>query len=99
MLAAIGPTVRVAPYATFGTRALAESMLAALRGRRGCLLANHGTITYGDCLSVAYHRCQQLEWVCRLWLTARVAGTPDLLPRAEIEHVMDKLRGYGQPHY
>ena len=96
MLAAIGPSARVAEYATYGTAELAEAMLAALEGRRGCLLANHGTITYGDGLEAAYHRAQQLEWLCQVWLAARSAGTPVLLPPAEINHVVKKLRGYGQ---
>ena len=96
MLATIGPSARVAGYATYGTPELAESMLKALDGRRGCLLANHGTITYGDTLDAAYHRAEQLEWVCRLWLLARSSGTPTLLPGQEIEHIVDRLRGYGQ---
>ncbi|MGY6657747.1 class II aldolase/adducin family protein [Amycolatopsis sp. TRM77291] len=96
MLAAIGPTARVAAYATYGTEELAKVMLEALEGRRGCLLANHGTVTFGDSLGSAYSRAQQLEWVCQVWLTARAAGTPALLPPAEIEHVVEKLRGYGQ---
>ncbi|SEP25405.1 class II aldolase/adducin family protein [Amycolatopsis saalfeldensis] len=96
ILATIGPTARVAEYATYGTEELAASMLKALDGRRGCLLANHGTVAYGDSLGAAYHRVQQLEWVCRLWLLARSAGSPTLLPPAEIERVVEKLRGYGQ---
>lgn len=98
MLAAIGPTVRVARYATYGTPELAESMLAALAGSRGCLLANHGTITYGNDLRAAYDRAQQLEWLCQLWLRSQAAGNPRMVPRAEIEHVALRLRGYGQPH-
>jgi L-fuculose-phosphate aldolase len=97
VLASIGPTVRVASYATYGTPELAEAMLAALDGRRGCLLANHGTITFGDGLAAAYDRARQLEWSCQLWLLARSAGTPALLPRAEIDRVVQKLRAYGQP--
>ncbi|MGH8917727.1 MAG: class II aldolase/adducin family protein, partial [Acidimicrobiales bacterium] len=96
ILATIGPTARVAEYATYGTEELASAMLKALDGRRGCLLANHGTVAYGDSLGAAYHRVQQLEWVCRLWLLARSAGSPTLLPPAEIERVVEKLRGYGQ---
>jgi L-fuculose-phosphate aldolase len=96
LLASVGASVRVARYATYGTEKLAEFMLAALEGRRGCLLANHGTITYGDGLAVAYDRAQQLEWVCQVWLLARSAGNPSLLPPAEIGHVVTKLRGYGQ---
>ncbi|MFD8497070.1 class II aldolase/adducin family protein [Amycolatopsis sp. NPDC059657] len=94
--AAIGPSVKVAPYATYGTEELAESMLGALAGRRGCLLANHGTITFGSSLADAYGRTRQLEWLCQVWLTARAAGTPRLLPPEEIERVVAKLRGYGQ---
>ncbi|GAA1941753.1 class II aldolase/adducin family protein [Amycolatopsis minnesotensis] len=96
MLATIGPSARVARYATFGTDDLATSMLEAIEGRRGCLLANHGTVTYGADLGAAYSRAQQLEWLCQLWLLARSAGVPNLLPPAEIELVVDKLKSYGQ---
>ncbi|WP_239091807.1 class II aldolase/adducin family protein [Streptomyces sp. SID14478] len=98
MTAALGGPVRVAPYATYGTEELAENMLAALRGRTGCLLQNHGTITYGDTLAAAYDRTAQLEWMCRLWLTAHsVPGrTPSLLTDAQLHEVGERLRGYGQ---
>ncbi|MEV0071750.1 MULTISPECIES: class II aldolase/adducin family protein [unclassified Amycolatopsis] len=96
LVATLGPTIRVAPYATYGTHALAAHILPALEARRGCLLANHGTVTYGSTLAAAYDRAQQLEWLCQVWLLARSSGTPALLPAAEIEHVVEKLRGYGQ---
>ncbi|MEW2549329.1 class II aldolase/adducin family protein [Streptomyces sp. NPDC047002] len=98
MTAALGGPVRVAPYATYGTDALAERMLEALDGRTGCLLQNHGAVTYGASLDQAYDRTAQLEWMCRLWLTAAaVPGrTPSLLPPEEIDRVAGKLAGYGQ---
>ncbi|MGW0085563.1 class II aldolase/adducin family protein [Streptomyces sp. NPDC003393] len=99
MAAALGGPVRVAPYATYGTEELAQNMLRALAGRSGCLLQNHGTVTHGATLDQAYDRTAQLEWMCRLWLTASsVPGmTPSLLSREELAHVTDRLRGYGQP--
>jgi L-fuculose-phosphate aldolase len=97
MTAALGGTVRVAPYATYGTQELADAMLTAMRDRTGCLLRNHGTVTVGDDLEAAYSRTEQLEWMCRVWLVASGAGTPRLLPGYEIEHVVEKLRSYGQP--
>jgi L-fuculose-phosphate aldolase len=97
MTAALGGTVRVAPYATYGTQELADGMLAAMRDRTGCLLRNHGTVTVGHDLESAYARTEQLEWMCRVWLAASGAGTPNLLPGYEIEHVVEKLRSYGQP--
>lgn len=96
ILATIGPSVRVARYATYGTPELAAAVLEALQGRRGCLMANHGTLTYGDGLEAAYHRAQQLEWACRVWLLAQGAGRPALLPPPEVAKVVDRLRGYGQ---
>ncbi|MFJ9541753.1 class II aldolase/adducin family protein [Streptomyces sp. NPDC101225] len=98
MTAALGGPVRVAPYATYGSDELAENMLRALAGRTGCLLGNHGTITYGATLDQAYDRTAQLEWMCRLWLTASsVPGlSPSLLSGGQLAEVAEKLRGYGQ---
>ncbi|MET9905651.1 class II aldolase/adducin family protein [Streptomyces sp. NPDC006476] len=98
MAAALGGPVRVAPYATYGTDELAENMLRALADRSACLLQNHGTVAHGASLSQAYDRTAQLEWMCRLWLTASsVPGmSPNLLSLAQVEEVGEKLRGYGQ---
>ncbi|MFG2261382.1 class II aldolase/adducin family protein [Streptomyces sp. NPDC048720] len=98
MTASLGGLVRVAPYAAYGTDELAGNMLAALAGRSGCLLRNHGTVTHGATLDQAYDRTAQLEWMCRLWLTASsVPGlTPALLTEAHIAEAGARLKGYGQ---
>ncbi|MEU5102728.1 class II aldolase/adducin family protein [Streptomyces sp. NPDC021354] len=98
MIGALGGPVRVAGYALYGTDELARKMLDALRDRSGCLLRNHGTVVYGATLDQAYDRTAQLEWMCRVWLTAAaVPGrTPTLLPPDELRRAADKLRGYGQ---
>jgi len=98
MSGALGGPVRVAPYATYGTEELAENMLQALVGRSACLLQNHGTIAYGASLDQAFDRTAQLEWMCRLWLTASsVPGlSPTLLSGALVAEAGERLRGYGQ---
>ncbi|MGV9555805.1 class II aldolase/adducin family protein [Streptomyces sp. NPDC003401] len=98
MTAALGGPVRVAPYATYGTEELARNLLHALTGRTACLLQNHGTLTHGTTLDQAYDRTAQLEWMCRLWLTASsVPGrTPNLLTDEQLGEVAERLRGYGQ---
>ncbi|MFD8719658.1 class II aldolase/adducin family protein [Streptomyces sp. NPDC059629] len=98
MSAALGGAVRVAPYATYGTDELAENMLRALTDRSGCLLQNHGTITYGTTLPQAYDRTAQLEWMCRLWLAASSVPvlTPTLLSPEQLAEAREKLLGYGQ---
>lgn len=97
MTAALGGPVRVAPYALYGSDELAAHMLVALRDRTGCLLQNHGTLTHGDSLDQALDRTAQLEWMCRVWLTASsVPGhTPNLLSAAQLDAAAAQLRGYG----
>ncbi|MFF3688706.1 class II aldolase/adducin family protein [Streptomyces sp. NPDC002187] len=101
MTAALGGPVRVARYALYGTEELARNMREALRDRSACLLQNHGTVTYGDSLDQAYDRTAQLEWMCRLWLTASsVPGlSPTLLSEGQLNEVSDQLKGYGQPRH
>ncbi len=96
LVALFGGPVRVAPYATYGTDRLADLMLTALSGRTGCILANHGTLTVGEDLASAYRLSRYLEWLCEVWLRARSAGTPRLLPAAEIDDVLRKIVTYGQ---
>ncbi|GGU91846.1 aldolase [Streptomyces albospinus] len=98
MAAALGGPVRVAPYALYGSDELAANMLRALRDRTAALLQNHGTVAYGASLGQALERTAQLEWMCRVWLTANsVPGhTPSLLSAAQLDAAGDRLRGYGQ---
>ncbi|CAG6393985.1 class II aldolase/adducin family protein [Streptomyces cocklensis] len=95
--ASLGGPVRVAPYALYGTPALAEAALAALRDRTACLMANHGTLAYGTSLDQAYERTAQLEWLCRVWLLSSAAGAPRLLPPADLAAAAASLSTYGQP--
>src|SRR5208337_2893258 len=48
-----GHDIRCAPYFTFGTQELCDAALAALEGRKACLLANHGVIALGADLPAA----------------------------------------------
>jgi L-fuculose-phosphate aldolase len=45
--AAGGPTIRCAPYETYGTEELSKAVLEALSGRTCTLIANHGMIATG----------------------------------------------------
>jgi L-fuculose-phosphate aldolase len=95
-VALFGGPVAVAPYATYGTEELAAHVTAALNGRTGCLMANHGAVTIGPDLATAHRHAGYLEWLCDVYLRAAASGTPRLLPAAEIDRVAHKLTGYGQ---
>ncbi|HEY6398924.1 MAG TPA: class II aldolase/adducin family protein, partial [Solirubrobacteraceae bacterium] len=79
----LGGAIRVAPYATFGTAALAEATISALEGRTAALMANHGAIVHGPDLDVALERALLLEWLCTLYLRAASVGSPRVLTEEE----------------
>src|ERR1700744_6544027 len=92
-----GGPVRVAPYATYGTDELAHNVVSALRDRTACLMGNHGAVTIGKDLAGAHDKSVYLEWLCDVYLRAASAGTPRLLPPAEIAAVAGKVAGDGPP--
>ena len=95
MVLDFGGPVRCAPYVTFGTPALAELAVAALDGRSGCLLANHGMIVFAADPKSALSRAVLLETLCRQYLMAKAAGEPRLLNEAELAAARERFRTYG----
>ncbi|MEM7488071.1 MAG: class II aldolase/adducin family protein [Pseudomonadota bacterium] len=97
MVAVAGGTdIRCAEYATFGTQALSDAMLAALEGRTACLLANHGQIAFGPTLAKALWLAEEVETLARQYLLARTIGEPTMLGDAEMAEVLDAFRDYGR---
>ncbi len=88
MIAAFGGTdVRVAEYATYGTKELSINALKALEGRSACLLANHGAIATGRSLADAMWRAIELENIAHQYINALQIGGPVILTDAQIEEV------------
>ncbi|MGW7421492.1 class II aldolase/adducin family protein [Streptomyces sp. NPDC054813] len=96
-LLALGGTVRVAPYATFGTPELAESVLTALDGRSAALVAGHGAVTVGPTLDKAVENALLLEWACDVYQRAAAIGTPRVLDEQQQLAVIEAAiaRNYG----
>ena len=91
-----GDTLRCADYATFGTQALSDRALAALRDRCACLLANHGMLLFGRDLKQALDLGIELECLCEQYWRACQLGEPVLLDAAEMQLMLEKFRSYGQ---
>lgn len=90
-----GPTVRLAPYATFGTQELSDHVLEALGGRNACLLANHGAIAIGPDLRYALALAEELENLARQYFLAIQLGGAVILPDDEVAKVMERMKNYG----
>ena len=96
MIAAFGgPDIRCAPYATYGTKELSDNALAALKGRNGCLLANHGMIAVGPGLDRAMWLAHELEALAKQYYHTLLIGGPVVLPDAEIANVAENFKSYG----
>ncbi|MEW2050731.1 class II aldolase/adducin family protein [Streptomyces sp. NPDC005476] len=97
---ALGSTIRVAPFAAFGSPELAKHVLAALDGRSAALMANHGAVVYGPTLAKAVENALLLEWACGLYLRAASLGTPRVLDEDQQAAVIAAAmrRGYGTTH-
>lgn len=94
--AAGGATIRCAPYATFGTEELSRHAVAALEGRKACLLAHHGMIAAGRSLAKAMWLAVEVEALARQYHGCLQIGEPPVLPDDEIERVLAKMEGYGR---
>jgi L-fuculose-phosphate aldolase len=90
-----GETIRCAEYATFGTEALSRAALAALDGRKACLLANHGVIALGVSLKSALDLALEVETLAGQYHRALQIGKPEILPPAEMARVLKAFRRYG----
>jgi L-fuculose-phosphate aldolase len=92
-----GRDIRCAPYRTFGTQALADQAVAAMKGRRACLLANHGMIAAGGSLAEALALAVEVETLAEIYWRALQLGEPALLSPREMDDVLVRFRTYGQP--
>ncbi len=91
-----GDTIRCARYATFGTQALSDAALEALRGRRACLLANHGMIVLGADLAKALGLAVEVETLAMQYWRALQAGKPKILSKKEMKRVLARFKTYGK---
>jgi L-fuculose-phosphate aldolase len=91
-----GSDIRCAEYATFGTQELSDRALAALEGRRACLLANHGVVAFGANVEQAVELAEKVEALARLYWQALQAGEPVLLDEVEMSRVVALFTTYGK---
>jgi L-fuculose-phosphate aldolase len=91
-----GSDIRCAPYHTFGTQELSDAAVAALDGRRACLLENHGVIALGANLPAALALAGEVENLAAQYFAALAVGEVRILDEIEMRRVVDKFRSYGR---
>lgn len=96
LVACAGNKVPLAPYATFGSAALAHNVVRGMGAYNAVLLANHGLVAVGGALPHAFNVAEEIELVARIYYQCCNIGTPVLVPEAEMETVLEKFKSYGQ---
>jgi len=92
-----GRDIRCAPYATFGTQELSDAAVAALEGRKACLLSHHGMIAFSDTLASAFSLAVEVETLAGMYWRALQVGEPSILSDTEMAVVLAKFEDYRRP--
>ena len=87
--------VPLAAYGLPGTPELTEPMLPLIPRYDAVLMANHGAVCYGEDVFQAYFRMETIEHFARIALVAELLGGPNVLPRREVDKLLDSRSRYG----
>ncbi len=91
-----GIDIRCAPYVTPTTQALSDMALAALEGRRACLLAHHGVIVIGETLRSTLALLVEVENLAQQYWQALQIGEPPVLSEAQMRDIFAIMKTYGR---
>jgi len=89
-----GHDIKCAKYATYGTRELSQNILKALKGRKACLISNHGQIAFEENLPKAFELAEEVENISLQYITSLKLGKPKFLSIKEMKKVLSKAKNY-----
>lgn len=96
MMAAFGgPDIRCSGYARYGTPELATHVVAAMEGRNGCLMANHGMVVVGETLTKALWLAAEMEALAHQYFHASLIGGAHVLTEDELAETARGFASYG----
>lgn len=96
LVAFSGKKVPLADYAIFGSKELADNVVAGIGDHNAVLLANHGLVGVGADMKQAFNVAEEIELVARIYYQAKSIGQPVMVDDAEMDKVITKFASYGQ---
>lgn len=84
------------PYATFGTKELAQTVRDGLSGVKAALLSHHGVIVAEKNLEKAIRLAVEVEFLAQQYILVCQLGGPKLITRDEMQRIVTKFATYGQ---
>ncbi|MBF0377376.1 MAG: L-fuculose-phosphate aldolase [Desulfamplus sp.] len=95
LVAFAGKKVPLTPYATFGTKELADNIASTIGDYNATLLANHGLVAVGKNMQHAFNIAEEIEFVARICYQTECIGKPIILSDDEMDRVIEKFKDYG----
>jgi len=93
-----GSDIRCSKYATFGSKELAKNVFNASIKRKGCIIANHGQICFGENLDEALHLSMALEKLAKQFYFCCITDKTKNLTTTEMEKVIKLFDTYKIKH-
>jgi len=87
--------VPITRYETPGGQAFADTILPYVEKTNIIILANHGTVSYGETVEKAYWQTEILDAYCRMLMLARNLGHVHYMSRQETHELLDLKKEWG----
>jgi L-fuculose-phosphate aldolase len=87
--------VPISPYETPGGKKFAETILPFVKQSNVIILANHGTVSYGESVERAYWWTEVLDAYCRILILARQLGPIQYLSTQHTQELIDLKAKWG----
>ncbi len=87
--------VPITRYETPGGQKFAETILPFVEKSNVIILANHGTVSYGESVERAYWWTEILDAYCRILMLARSIGNVHYLSQGETKELLELKKGWG----
>ncbi len=87
--------VPLAGYGLPGTPALTDPMLPYIPKYDAIMMGNHGVVSYGADVYRAFFNMETVEHFARIALVAELLGGPTVLPKSEVDKLLDSRTRYG----
>lgn len=73
----VGGSIKIAKYALPSTKSLTTGAMEAMKGRNGCIMANHGVVACGENIDVAFDVIRVMEQSSELFIKSAVMKQSD----------------------
>lgn len=87
--------VPITKYETPGGQAFADTILPFVEKTNVIILANHGTVSYGENVERAYWWTEVLDTYCRILILAKQIGNVEYISKEKTQELLDLKKSWG----